>query len=293
MPQMQIVHAPEQLRGACDAARARGERVGLVPTMGALHAGHVRLIEEATRHTSFVVVTIFVNPTQFGPNEDYAKYPRTLEADCALVEKHGAALVFAPEPNAMYPAGEETLVRVGRTAAALCGEHRPVHFEGVTTVVAKLFALVGPSAAFFGKKDYQQLQVVKRMTRDLFLPVEIEGVPTVREADGVALSSRNRYLSPDAREKARAIPEGLSLAARAFAAGERRAAELARLCRERVAPVAESIDYVTVADADSVVPIEAGASTGERAVLAVAVRLGGARLIDNVVLGEDAAPVPS
>ncbi len=287
---MQIVHGPAELRVACDAARTRGDRVGLVPTMGALHAGHVRLIEEAARHTGFVVVTIFVNPTQFGPNEDYAKYPRTFDPDCALAQAHGASLVFAPEAGAMYPEGEETRVRVGRTAAALCGEHRPVHFEGVTTIVTKLFALAGPGTAFFGKKDYQQLQVVRRMTRDLFLPVEVVGVPTVREPDGVALSSRNRYLSAEAREKARAIPEGLSLAARAFERGERRAAELVRLCREPIAAVADSIDYVTVADADSVVPIEEG-TTPDRAVIAVAIRLGGARLIDNVVLGEDPAPL--
>ncbi|NUO49555.1 MAG: pantoate--beta-alanine ligase [Polyangiaceae bacterium] len=288
---MQIVHAPAELRAACDAARGRGERVGLVPTMGALHVGHVRLIEEAARHTGFAAVTIFVNPTQFGPNEDYAKYPRTFDADCALAQAHGASLVFAPEAGAMYPEGEETRVRVGRTAAALCGEHRPVHFEGVTTVVAKLFALAGPSTAFFGKKDYQQLQVIRRMTRDLFLPVDLVGVPTVREPDGVALSSRNRYLSAEARAKARAIPEGLSLAAHAFEGGERRAAELVRICRERIATVADSIDYVTVADADSVVPIEDGATTPDRAVIAVAIRLGGARLIDNVVLGEDPAPL--
>ncbi len=251
----------------------------------------MRLLDEAAARTGFVVLTIFVNPTQFGPNEDFAKYPRTLDADCAMAKEHGATLVFAPESAAMYPAGEETRVRVGRTAAALCGEHRPVHFEGVSTIVAKLFSLVGPSTAFFGKKDYQQLQVIRRMTRDLFLPVEIVGLRTVREPDGVALSSRNRYLSDTARASARAIPEGLARASRAFDAGERRASELARVCREHIAQVADSIDYVTVADPDTVVPLGDDELAADRALLAVAIRLGGARLIDNVVLGEDPAPV--
>ena len=220
---MEIVRLPDDMRRACDRARAGGARVGLVPTMGALHDGHARLIRAARERCDFVVTTVFVNPTQFGPHEDYAKYPRTLEADADLAAAAGASLVFAPEVAAMYPPGDETRVRVGETAAALCGRHRPGHFEGVTTIVAKLFAIAGPTVAFFGRKDYQQLQVIRRMTTDLFLPVEIVGVPTVREADGVALSSRNRYLSPEARAAARAIPDGLTRAARAFARGERRA----------------------------------------------------------------------
>jgi pantoate--beta-alanine ligase len=288
---MRTVHDPEELRAACDEARARGGRVGLVPTMGALHAGHASLVEECARRAPFVVVTVFVNPTQFGPNEDLARYPRTLDADRALAERSGAALVFAPAEPAMYPAGEETRVRVGPTARALCGEHRPGHFEGVATIVAKLFALAGPCVACFGKKDYQQYRVIAKMTADLFFPVEIVAVRTVREPDGLALSSRNRYLSPEARERARAIPEALARAVRAFEEGERRAGELARLCRDRVAAAAESVDYVTVADPFSVVPLGDAERAGDRALLALAVRLGGARLIDNVVLGEDPAPV--
>lgn len=287
---MQVWHHPHELRSACDDARARGRRVGLVPTMGALHAGHLGLVEAAKALAPFVVVTIFVNPTQFGPNEDLSRYPRTLDRDLGLCEAAGVAGVFAPSEGAMYAPGDETRVRVGRTAEALCGAHRPGHFEGVTTVVAKLFALTGPSVAVFGRKDYQQLQVIRRMTRDLFLPVDVVGVRTVREADGLALSSRNAYLSEQARRDALAIPRGLADAVELFARGERRAGALTAAVRARVEPVAASIDYVEAADPDSVIPHAPDAPVGDRALIALAVRLGGARLIDNVVLGEEPAP---
>lgn len=257
--------------------------------MGALHRGHGVLISGAAARCPVVVVTVFVNPTQFGPNEDLAKYPRTLDADVALAEAAGATLVFAPDAGTMYPADEETRVRVGRTAAALCGVHRPTHFEGVTTIVAKLFSIVGPCAAFFGRKDYQQLQVITRMTKDLFFPVEIVPVRTVREEDGLALSSRNRYLDEEQRSRALTIVRGLSTSWKAFQSGERNARTLESACRELVAGAADTIDYVTVADADTVVPL--AETTGERALLAVAARFGGARLIDNVVLGEEPDPL--
>jgi pantoate--beta-alanine ligase len=289
---MQLLREPEAFRRACDEARARGQRVGLVPTMGALHAGHVALIEEARRHAQVVAVSIFVNPTQFGPNEDYARYPRTLDADSEKCERAGAAVIFAPEPGMMYPPGDETRVRVGATAGPLCGAHRPGHFEGVTTVVAKLFALAGPCVAVFGRKDYQQFRVITRMVTDLFLPVELVGLRTVREPDGLAMSSRNAYLSPEQRAAALAIPRGLSQASAAFARGERDAGALAALAREHVAKVATSIDYVDVADPESVRVYAPGDKVGDRALLALAIRLGGARLIDNVVLGEDPAPIP-
>ena len=288
---MQLLREPEVFRRACDEARARGERVGLVPTMGALHAGHVALVEDARRRASFVAVSVFVNPTQFGPNEDYARYPRVLEADCDQCERAGAGVVFAPPPEAMYPPGDETRVRVGATAGPLCGAHRPGHFEGVATVVAKLFALTGPCVAVFGRKDYQQLAVIRRFTRDLFLPVEVVGMRTVREPDGLAMSSRNAYLSAEQRAAALAIPRGLSRATAAFARGERDAGALVALAREEIARVATSIDYVDVADPDTVQVFAPGARVGDRALLAVAVRLGGARLIDNVVMGEDPAPI--
>jgi pantoate--beta-alanine ligase len=286
-----VLHGPAEVRRACDEARARGARVGLVPTMGALHSGHVALIDEAKRRAAFVVVSVFVNPTQFGPNEDLARYPRTLDADVEKCTRAGADLVFAPSPEGMYPPGDETRVRVGATAGPLCGAHRPGHFEGVATVVAKLFAIAGPCIAVFGRKDYQQLRVITRMATDLFLPVEVIGLRTVREADGLALSSRNAYLSADQREAALAIPRGLSAACRAFARGERRAGALAGLARDTVAKIATSIDYVDVADPDNLRVFGADDRAGDRALLALAIRVGTTRLIDNVVLGEDPAPI--
>lgn len=288
---MELWTDPEGFRRACEAARGRGLRVGLVPTMGALHAGHVALIAEARRHADFVVVSVFVNPTQFGPSEDFARYPRTLDRDMAACREAGAAGVFAPEVAGIYPPGDETRVRPGPTAAPLCGAHRPGHFEGVATVVTKLFALTGPSVAVFGRKDYQQLQVIRRLAKDLLLPVEVVGLRTVREPDGLAMSSRNAYLSPEDRRRAAAIPRALAEACAAFAAGERRAGALADLVRRRVEGVADSIDYVDVADADTLQVKGPDDPAGERALLALAIRLGPARLIDNVVLGEDDAPL--
>ncbi len=289
---MQLLREPLDFRLACDDARALGLSVGLVPTMGALHEGHAALIREARKHADFVAVSVFVNPTQFGPNEDLARYPRTLEKDAEMCAAAGASLVFAPTEGVMYPPGDETRVRVGATAADLCGAFRPNHFEGVATVVAKLFALTGACAAVFGRKDYQQLQVIKRFTTDLFLPVTIVGLRTVREPDGLAMSSRNAYLSPEQRRAALAIPRGLTAAASAFAAGERRAGALAALARAEVAAIATSIDYVDVADPDSVRVLGAAELVSERALLALAIRLGGARLIDNMVLGEEPPPLP-
>jgi pantoate--beta-alanine ligase len=293
---MELWSNPETFRQACEVARARGERVGLVPTMGALHAGHLSLIAEARRLAgrggpAFVVATVFVNPTQFGPGEDFARYPRALERDAELCAGAGASGVFAPEVAAMYPPGEETRVRVGPTAAPLCGAYRPGHFEGVATIVTKLLALAGPCVAVFGRKDYQQLQVIRRVARDLFLPAEIAGARTVREADGLAMSSRNAYLSPDDRRRAAEIPRALVEAWRAFARGERRAGALAGPARARLAPVADRIDYVDVADADTLRVLGPDEPAGERALVALAVRIGQARLIDNMVLGEDAPPV--
>jgi len=284
-----VLREPSELRDACDAARAGGLRVGFVPTMGALHEGHLALAREARKRASFVVVSIFVNPTQFGPNEDLARYPRDLDGDVRKLE--GVDVVFAPEPGAMYPAGERTRVRVDDLTAHLCGPHRPGHFEGVTTIVAKLFAIVGPSVAVFGKKDFQQLAVIRRMATDLFMPVEVVGYPIVREADGLAMSSRNAYLSVDERRRALGLSRGLSAAVRAFANGERSAGVLRKVALEAIEPIATSIDYVSVADADTMAPFPDEARTPDRALLAVACRVGGTRLIDNVVLGEDPPPV--
>lgn len=281
-----VVKTPEELRTACDRARTEGRRVGFVPTMGALHEGHLALVREARKHADFVVCSIFVNPTQFGPNEDLARYPRDLDGDVRKLEGAGADLVFAPEPEAMYPKGEQTRVRVAGLTEHLCGPHRPGHFEGVTTIVTKLFAIVGASAAVFGKKDYQQLAVIRRMTTDLFLPVEVIGHPIVREADGLAMSSRNAYLSAEERTRALSLSRGLAEASSAFAAGERNAGRLRRLALAPIETAATSIDYVTVADPDALVPFADDATVGERALVAVAARIGKTRLIDNVVLGE-------
>ncbi len=284
-----LLSTPAEMRQTCDEARRRGDDVGLVPTMGALHAGHLDLVREARRRTRFVLVTVFVNPTQFGPSEDLARYPRDLEGDVAKVASAGASAVFFPEAAAMYLAGDETRVRVGALAVPLCGQFRPGHFEGVATIVAKLFVLAGPSVAVFGRKDYQQLVVVRRMALDLFLPVDVVGHPIVREPDGVAMSSRNAYLSVEERARARGLSRGLAAAALLFERGEREAAVLRGVARAELERVATSIDYVEVADPNRLTPYGQG-RVGDVALLAIACRIGMTRLIDNMVLGEEAAP---
>jgi pantoate--beta-alanine ligase len=284
-----LVHEPAALRQACDEARAQGRRVGLVPTMGALHAGHLRLVEEAkARGCDHLVVTVFVNPLQFGPHEDFERYPRTLEADVASCRQLGVDVVFAPDRAAMYPPGFATSVTVERLTEPLEGAFRPGHFAGVTTVVAKLFHQVGPSTAIFGRKDYQQWKVIERMARDLDLPVQVVGAPIVREPDGLALSSRNRYLSAEQRGRALGIVTGLRAAADAWAAGERSAEALLAAARAPVEARFDGVDYVALADPDELTPL--AEAVGERALVAVAAHLGKTRLIDNLVLGEDPRP---
>jgi pantoate--beta-alanine ligase len=278
-------------REACDRLRAEDGRLALVPTMGALHRGHLALVGEARRRAANVAVSIFVNPTQFGPNEDFQKYPRPLGRDLELCREAGARVVFTPTPEEMYPRGERTRVHVSGLTDALCGPFRPGHFDGVATIVTKLFAATGPAVAIFGRKDYQQLQVVRRMAADLLLPIEVVGFPTVRDADGLALSSRNAYLSPDERARALAIPRGLARALALHARGERRAGVLRRAVLELVEPAATRIDYVTLADADALEPFGDEAEVGERALVAVAAFVGTTRLIDNVVVSEDNPPV--
>ncbi len=253
--------------------------------MGALHEGHLALVREAKARADFVVCSIFVNPTQFGPNEDFARYPRDLEGDARKLE--GVDALFAPDVAAMYPPGDETRVRVAALAEPLCGAFRPGHFEGVATVVTKLFGIVGPSVAVFGKKDYQQLAILRRVATDLFLPVEIVGHPIVRESDGLAMSSRNAYLSADERTRALGLSRGLKEALARFKAGERRAGALRSVALEAVTAAADTIDYVMLADADALTPFADDARIGDRALLAVACRIGKTRLIDNVVFGED------
>ncbi|UJR85829.1 pantoate--beta-alanine ligase [Sandaracinus amylolyticus] len=284
-----VVHEKSELRAACDAIRASGGRLGLVPTMGALHDGHLALVADARRRgATHVALTIFVNPLQFGPSEDFDRYPRTLEADVARCRDAGVDLVFAPPRDGMYPPGFQSEVQVTKLTTRLEGAFRPGHFTGVTTVVAKLFMLAGPCVACFGRKDYQQWKVIERMARDLDMPIDVASMPTVRESDGLAMSSRNRYLSPEERERALGIARGLRAAHAAYGAGERDAAKIAEMVRAEITPRFDSIDYVDVADADTLEPFTRPIEG--RAVITVAAKIGKTRLIDNTVLGEDTSP---
>jgi len=287
---LELIKTPDDFCRMCEEARSSGKKVSLVPTMGALHEGHLRLVDTAARHGEIVVATIFVNPTQFGPGEDLDRYPRDLEGDMAKLAGRGANVVFAPEAAAMYPEGASTSVHVSGITEGLCGATRPGHFAGVATIVAKLFNLAGRCTAVFGRKDYQQLQVIRRMAADLNMPVSIVGVPTVREGDGLAMSSRNAYLSAEERSRALAIPTGLATAHDLFASGERSAAKIRVEARAGIEAAFDSVDYVTIADADTLKPLAGRDLIGERALLAVAARVGTTRLIDNTVLGEDEPP---
>ena len=254
--------------------RAQGLTIGLVPTMGALHAGHLSLIESARSENSKVVVSIFVNPIQFGPGEDFGRYPREPAHDAELLRAAGVDAVYRPSVEAMYPPGSSTRVHVAGVADPLEGAARPGHFEGVATVVSKLFTAIEPDRAYFGQKDAQQVAVVKRLARDLDFPVEIRVCPTVREADGLALSSRNAYLSPDERRASVSLSSALRLAVEAYAAGERRPDELRKvLCGRLEAEPLARVEYAEVVDPETFTP------PGTLAVLAV--RIGKTRLIDN------------
>lgn len=280
-----VIQAPRALRAACDAWRAQGRRVGLVPTMGALHVGHLSLIDAArARGADRIVVSIFVNPLQFGPTEDLARYPRTFDADLAYCAERGVDVVYAPDAAAMYPAGFQTHVEVERLTQGLEGAERPTHFRGVTTVVAKLFHATGPCVACFGRKDYQQLRVVAAMARDLDISVEIVECPIVREPDGLALSSRNRYLDPAQRVRALALHRGLLAADTAWRDSERAGERLEALARGAMERSLDAVDYAVLAGADDLVRV-AGLAEG-RVVLLVAGRLGATRLLDNAILGE-------
>lgn len=262
----------------------RGERLALVPTMGFLHEGHLSLIREGSRRADRVAVTIFVNPTQFGANEDLDRYPRDLEGDLRKAAAAGAWLVYAPtDPAEVYPPGFQTWVQVEKLELGLCGGRRPGHFRGVATVVCKLIALFRPQLALFGQKDYQQLAVVRRMVRDLDLDAwtEIVGLPTVREADGLALSSRNAYLDPEERKRALSLSRALESAATRLRAGEREAAALVAAARAELEGQVDRIDYVELVDADSLEPVERVQGS---TCLLIAAFVGATRLIDNRVL---------
>ena len=279
---MQVIDTVAKLREQVAAARATGKRIGLVPTMGYLHAGHLSLVHAARRECAVVVMSIFVNPKQFGPQEDFATYPRDMERDLTLAQEAGVDMVFAPPVDEVYPDGFHSEVIVHGLTESLCGASRPGHFDGVTTVVAKLFNMVAPDRAYFGQKDYQQVIVIQKMVSDLNMPLTVIACPIVREDDGLAMSSRNAYLSEEERRAALVLSQALHLAAERVAAGERHGPRLAAAVRECIA--AESlarIDYVTVCDPQTLQAVETCTGT---IVVALAVFIGATRLIDNALL---------
>lgn len=282
---MKLCRTIAEVRAELVLARRGGARVGLVPTMGFLHDGHLALIARARAENGVVVVSIFVNPTQFGPEEDLARYPRDLPRDLDLCTKAGVDLVFAPEGGEMYPLGSQTYVEVEGLSQGLCGARRPGHFRGVATVVAKLFAIVQPERAYFGEKDAQQLRVIKRMAGDLNLPVQVMPVPTVREPDGLAMSSRNIYLNADERRAALVLHRSLRLVRDLVAGGERDTAVITGRMQEPIArePLAK-LDYVAIVDDETMQPV---ATIAAPALAALAVFIGRTRLIDNILLYPD------
>jgi pantoate--beta-alanine ligase len=279
---MDVVRRARAMKESCAAARSHGKIVGFVPTMGALHEGHLSLVRRVRAQADLTVVSIFVNPTQFGSEEDLARYPRELTRDADLLAREGVDFVFAPEPDEMYPAGASTFVEVAALSDKLEGKSRPGHFRGVATVVTKLFEIVNPHVAAFGQKDAQQAAVIKTLVRDLMLNVEILVLPTKREEDGVAMSSRNAFLTPDERRAARAIPRALEAAKAALDGGERDPGRILAAAKRALSeePVLR-IDYVELVDTDRLDPVTR--AQGEM-LLALAVIAGSIRLIDNIVL---------
>ena len=276
---MQIIRATDELRRALAGLRAEGGAVALVPTMGALHAGHIALVEEAKKLARHVVASIFVNPTQFGPDEDLAQYPRREAEDALMLEDAGCALLWAPDARTMYPGGFATTIHVAGVSEGLCGAARPGHFDGVATVVAKLLGQVTPDVAVFGEKDYQQLAVIRRMVTDLDLPVRIAGVATKRDPDGLALSSRNAYLSMEERAAAAVLPRALKEVARAVAGGAPVEETLAKARETLAAAGFRPIDYVELRDAETLGP---AAFPARPARILAAAWIGKTRLIDNL-----------
>ncbi len=279
---MNVLETIEQMRSACQAAKQGGKRLGFVPTMGALHEGHLSLVRAAKARCDVVAASIFVNPTQFGPNEDFSKYPRSFERDRTLLENEGVELLFVPSVEEMYPEGAVTFVTVEGLSERLCGKSRPGHFRGVTTVVSKLFHITQPNIAFFGQKDAAQVAIIQRMVRDLNLGVEIVACPIVRETDGLAMSSRNAYLSPQQRNTALVLSRSLAQAKKLFEQGERRTAKLGGAGKQVFAEEPSvRLDYFEIVNPDTLEPVE---HIGDPALAAVAAFVGGTRLIDNILL---------
>ena len=280
-PPFEILRDPAAMRARAEDLRRDGRRIAVVPTMGALHDGHLQLLRAARAKADILILTIFVNPTQFGPNEDLAKYPRDEAGDLAKARACGIDLAFCPEASAMYPAGAQTFVEVRELQQPLCGARRPGHFAGVATIVTKLFHITQPHVAVFGEKDYQQLAIIRRMVRDLDFGIEIASVPIVREADGLAMSSRNAYLSAEQRAQALALSRGLAAAEQLAKGGERDAQKLVAAARAPLEREQLRIDYVELRDAHELTELAALDRPG---VLAVAAFVGATRLIDNRVL---------
>lgn len=282
---MQIIASVSEMQEMALAARRAGEEIALVPTMGYLHDGHASLMRAGRKTDGLLVASIFVNPTQFGRNEDLSSYPRDLERDTRIAEAAGVDLLFLPKSDDIYPPGFQTYVNVEEISLPLCGASRPGHFRGVTTVVCKLFNMVQPTSAYFGKKDFQQLAVIRQMVIDLNMPVTIVGMPIVREPDGLAMSSRNAYLAPDERQKALCLSRGLKAARTAYRSGERNVTTLRQMVVDAIeAEKTPMIDYVEFRHGTTLQEV---ASADDRTLLALAVKVGTTRLIDNCVLGED------
>jgi pantoate--beta-alanine ligase len=279
---LEIIPDAREMRIRMQDCRRDGKKIVFVPTMGYLHAGHVSLLEEGRRRGDVLVLSIFVNPTQFGPNEDLSKYPRDMDGDLAKARGAGTDFAFTPHASSFYPPGYQTWVQVRELSQGLCGDKRPGHFDGVASVVTKLFHVVDPHVAIFGEKDFQQLAVIRRMVRDLDFDIEVVGMPTVREPDGLAMSSRNAYLSPDERQQGLTLSRALAAAQASVAAGEKSAAKLLAAARAEIATAKDArIDYLELRDPDSLQLVET--ITGPT-LFALAVFVGKTRLIDNRVL---------
>ncbi|MCA9212386.1 MAG: pantoate--beta-alanine ligase [Planctomycetales bacterium] len=283
MSSPKIISSIAEVQQAVRTAHASGKRIGFVPTMGALHEGHLSLVDASKAQCDFHIVSIFVNPTQFGEGEDLDRYPRTFDADVAGLADRDVDIVFAPTTEQMYPAGFSTFVEPPKVASSLEGEHRPVHFRGVATVVLKLFHAVPADIAFFGEKDFQQCLVIQHMVRDLNMSIAVQPCPIVRETDGLAMSSRNRYLSPADRVRALALSQTLDFVAGEFSSGNRNVSELETLMRTRLFDDVDSLDYAVVVNAETLEPFTDKINSA--AVALIAASVGNTRLIDNRRLG--------
>lgn len=279
---MKIVKTRQEMRQIASSIRKKGESIALVPTMGFLHDGHISLLREGRKQADNLVLSVFVNPIQFGQNEDLDSYPREMERDCRIALEHGVDLIFAPATEEMYPPGFQTRISTGELSYPLCGAKRPGHFDGVATVVAKLFNIITPDLAFFGRKDYQQLLVIKRMVADLDMPPRVIGMQIVREPDGLAMSSRNAYLSDAERERATALFRAIVKVRDMYGNGETRADTLCEAAMRIIEPESTGIDYIEFVDGET---LEKVGTVSDGTLFAMAVRIGKTRLIDNTILG--------